>query len=345
MRSLIDYIGIAGAPTPAPESGIYINRLLPGLPIEAMVKVTEAEQGSFVEQWNDIQTLAAKRFNTKAIVEFQKKYQIQSLQRSIDLLKHIDKTETTAAAPKWRGFTIELTPDKDQLVVYSALQCIYVQSLRLYRNEAGGAIDAAIFDLRTGEKLKEFQFPAATSAGWTTVKIEERYTAYRLFCAYDATLLDGTELDITPSVASQFSACACEYFGSGAYSRIQGAEASSLSDEITDDDLDTGLDTYGLSGIFSIQCSYEPLVSQNRELFLMAWAYQLGWGILWTRINSSTINRWTIGIDKTRAEELMTDYEVLFAEELTAVIDGIQMNPEDICLECNAQFTYRRSLL
>lgn len=345
MHSLIDYIGIKGAPLPTPESGEYINRLLPGLPMEAMVKVTDADQESFLEQWQDIQKLAAKRFNTRIISEFQKRYQIYTLQRSIDLLKAVDKTETTGAAPKWRGFTIELTPDKEQLVVYSALQCLYVQSLRLYRNEAGAAIDGAIFDLRTGEKLKEFEFPAATAAGWTTVKIEERYTAYRLFCAYDGTILDGTTLDITASVLGEFGACACELNGDGCYSRLQGAQADSLSDEITDDDLDTGLNTYGLSGIFALQCSYEPVVAQNREIFLLAWAYTLGWGILWTRINSSTINRWTIGIDKKRAEELMTELEVLFDQEIQIVLDGVQLNLQDCCLECNAQITTRPSLL
>lgn len=345
MRCLINYIGIKGAPLAEPESGEYINRLIPGLPMEAMVKVTTADQGSFLEAWNDIQKLASKRINTKIISEFQKRYQIQTIQRSVDLLKAVDKTETTAAAAKWRGFTVELTPDKTQVIVYSALQCIYVQSLRIYRNESGPAIDGAIFDLHTGEKLKEFEFPEVTTAGWTTVKIEERYTAYRLFCAYDATVLDGTKLDITASALGEFSACACDIFGDGAYSQIRGAEADNLSDEITDDDLDTGLNTYGLSGIFALQCSYEPVVAQNREIFLLAWAYTLGWGILWTRINSSTINRWTIGIDKKRAEELMTELEVLFDQEIQIVLDGVQLNLQDCCLECNAQITTRPSLL
>lgn len=345
MRCLIDYIGIFGAPGQTPESGEYINRLIPGLPMESIVKVTEADQGTFLEAWADIQNRAAKRFNTRVINEAAKRYQIRNIQASVDLLKKIDATNVTSSTAKWRGGTIELTPDKSQLVVYSAFQCIYIQELRLYRTGATAAVDGAIFDEYTGEKLFEFEIPLTTAAGWTRIKIERRFQSLRLFFAYDATLVDGVELSIIPAIASSFNSCACEIYGDGGYATIKGAQSLTLSDEVTADDLDTGTNTYGLSAVFSIQCSYEPLICQNRAVFLLAWAYLLAWEILWTRINSSTINRWTIGIDRKKAETQMAEIDALFENEMATTFDGIQLNLDDSCLGCNAPITQQYSRL
>lgn len=345
MRCLINYIGIAGAPNQTPESGEYINRLQPGLPLEAMVKVTEPERESFLEAWSDIQKRSSMRFNTRIITAAQKKYKIQTIQRSVDLLKAIDKTAITASNAKWRGFTIELTLDKSQLIVYSALQTIYIQTIRLYRTEATAAVQGAIFDLQSGEQLAEFEVPSIAAAGWTNVKIEQRFSSNRVFVAVDATLVDGVELSILPTVVDAFRSCTCDHFGSYAYSNIRGAQSLTLSDEVTDDDLTYGSNTYGMSAVFSVQCSYEPLVCNNKNVFLLAWSYLLAWEILWTRINSSSINRWTIGIDKKRAEQLMSEMDTLFEAEVSTVFDGINMDLNDACLECNATFTYQPSRL
>lgn len=345
MRCLINFIGIQGLPGQNPESGEYINRLMPGLPLEAIVKVTEADQITVLEQWADIQNRASKRFNTRVISELQKRYQIRTIQRSIDLLKVVDKASVTPAAAKWRGGTIELTPDEDQRIVYSALQSIYIQEIKLYRTEATAEIPGAIFDTQTGEQLATFTVPAGTEAGWTRVKIEKRFSVNRVFFSIDATLVDGVQLDLTQATIDAYTSVANEFMGSGHYSRLRGAQSLTTSDEVTDDDLTYGMNTFGLSAVFSIQCSYEPLVCQNRGVFLLAWAYLLAWELLWTRINSSQINRWTIGIDRKNAEKLMSEIDTLFEEEMKTCFDGINLDLNDACLVCNAPYTYQQSLL
>lgn len=346
MRSLINYIGLRGAPSQNPASGEYLNRLLPGLPLEALVQVTEADQATFLEAWSDIQNRAAKRFNTEVIRAFDSRYRIRHLNNSVDLLKVIDKTNNqTAAAAEFRGLVIELTPDKEQLVQYSALQTIYVQTVRLYRKAATAAVSGKIFDLLTGEELSEFTVPANTAEGWTNITIEEYFSAQRLYIAFDATLINSVELNITESQLANFGTCAGEYFGAGTYTNLRGGVTSGLGAEIYDDDVTRGSNTFGLSAIFSVRCSYEPVVEQNKSLFLMAWAYLLGEEMLFTRINSSQINRWTIGIDKERAKELIAELQDRFSTEIRTVIDGINLNLADACLDCNDTFTYRESRL
>lgn len=335
MKSLIDYIGIKGAPDQSPESGEFINRLLPGLPMESMVKVTEEDQVTFLEAWADIQKYASKRFNTAFISEMQKRYKINTIQRPVDILKVIDTTNNqTAAAEKWRGFTIELTPDDDQLIVYSAFQSIYIQHLRLYRKEATAAVPVSIFDMITGEKLAEYEFPATATAGWTQIKVEERFNAYRLFVAFDSTDVNCVHLDLNPRVTGALAEEVSSLFGAHAYTAIKGAQTD-RTPEVFDTDITKGLNTYGLSGTFAVQCSYEPIVKQNREVFLLAWAYLLGHSIIWFRLNSSRINRWTIGIDKEKGLVLQDEFEALFNQELTSCLDGINLEQTDACLQCN----------
>ena len=298
-----------------------------------------------MEAWADIQKHAALRFNTAVISEFQKRYQIRNIQRTADLLRIIDKTDNqTAAAAKWRGFTIELTPENTQLLVYSTLQAIYIQNVKLYRKEATAAVDGAVFDLLTGERIYQFTIPANTTAGWTTVKIEQRFAAYQVYVAFDSTAVDCVELDINESATSAFNGCAAEYFGDGCYTRLRGAESDDKSTEVSNTELTKGNNTYGLSGVFSVVCSYEPVVESNKQTFLLAWAYNLATSLLWFRLNSSTTNRWTLGIDKEKGEKLMAEMESLFQQEMATTMDGISLDLDDSCLECNEPFTHQISL-
>jgi hypothetical protein len=344
MNCLIDYIGIEGCGSESPDSGYYINRLLPGVTLESIDKIASADQQTYLGVWQDIQKRAALRFESHVIRAFQERYQIKTIQESFDLGKFIDTADVTAAAAKWRGFTIELVDDNIHRWVDSALQCINLQSISLYRSAVTVALSAKVFNLETGELLATIAIPANAAAGWTTVNVSQRFYAPRILVAYDSTLINSVEFDLTSDLLRRFHDCACEWFGD-CKSVIQGAQSASLSSTVKDADITTGLNMYGLSAVFSVGCSYYSIVCQNKLQFLMPWAFLLGRELMWERAYSSRINRWTIGIDAAKAKELMADFDKFFQEELYTVVEAINLNTGDCCLDCNAPLQYRESMM
>lgn len=345
MDCLIDFIGIEGCGSASSESGEYINRLLPGIPLESIDKIAQADQITYNGVWEDVQNRASRRFEADVIRAFQERYQVRNITESFDLLKFIDTTSTTAAAAKWRGFTIELIQANNYRWVQSALQFIRLQSIRLYRSAVTAAVNGRVFNLETGEVLYSFTVPANTAAGWTEVSINQSFFAYRVFVAFDSTAVIATELDIQSDVINKFHGCACDFFHEDCQAAIRGAESASLSSEVKDSDITTGDNLYGISAVFSLGCSYHAVVCQNKMQFLMPWAFILGRELMWERVNSSRINRWTIGIDAEKAKKQMADFDEAYKQELMTVIEGITLDQMDCCLQCNAPVQYRESMM
>lgn len=74
MDCFIDYIGIKGCGTKEPESGAYINDL-PGVTLENIERIANAEQITFKGVWEEVQRRSIKQFVRKAHVFFKKRYQ------------------------------------------------------------------------------------------------------------------------------------------------------------------------------------------------------------------------------------------------------------------------------
>jgi hypothetical protein len=348
MDCLIDYIGLQGCNNQTPRSGRYINRLLQGFPLESFEKIAEADQATFLGVWSDVQDRASLRMESEVIRVFAKRYQIQRIKESFDLLKFVDPTTVTAcgAGYLWGGFTITLVDTNLQRKVNSALQYIHVQELRFYA-PADNASDyiVKIFDLQTGETLFSKTVGAVTE-GWNTITVDESFFAYRIFCAINC--VDGfVSQSISSDTLNRFNACSCEFFPSDCSGAINGATArvTAVGDPVSDGDITTGSNLFGLSGVFSTGCSYRSLICQNMDLFLLAWAYLLGAEIMSERMSSSRINKWTTGIDAKNAAERMQYFEDRFAQELETVISGINLDTSDCCLDCSADYRTVTSLL
>lgn len=77
MECIMDYIGLsyceadAGAYAPA----VYLNSL-PGITIESIDKIAEADQVTYKGVWNDVQTSAIRQFKIDVISEIKKCYQL-----------------------------------------------------------------------------------------------------------------------------------------------------------------------------------------------------------------------------------------------------------------------------
>lgn len=75
MECLIDYIGIRGCGNNTPESGLYINSL-PGISLESIDKIADAEQITYKGVWSEVQIEASQRFYLDFINEITKCYKL-----------------------------------------------------------------------------------------------------------------------------------------------------------------------------------------------------------------------------------------------------------------------------
>ncbi len=336
MDCLLNYIALRGCGSEDPDSGVYINSL-PGINLGLLDKIADDEQINYAGVWTDIQARSARRFNNDVINELRKRFKINSLQESIDLLRYINTTtDQTAAAAKWRGFQAELTNENDNKIIGSALHAYFFQSIQLYRKVALGAITAKIFDLDTGDVLKTITIPSNGSAGWTRVNVNERFLAYRIGVVYDATTVEAVEQDISHDNLNHGCGCGCWDFG-GCYGvKVRGIESASLTSTLADDDVTTGNNIYGFSAIFSVECRFDALVCNNKHHFLDPWQYLLGNEIMIERIYSPRKNVFTT-VDRKRGEELRDFYQVEYEKKLRTACDGIELNLADCCLECSQE--------
>lgn len=339
MQCLIDYITLSGCASPASDSGYELNRLLPGLPLEHFSKIAEADQLTYLEVYADIQRRASLRFDNDITRAFQSRYQLNRITESFDLLQMIG-TDTDAAAAKWRGFTIELIEENNYRYVNSSLQVIRLQSIKLYRSAVTVAVTAKVFDIQTGAVLQSITIPANSTAGWTEVTVNGVYYAPRIFVAYDATAVVSTELNIQQDIINKFNDCACNFGFGDCSSAISGATTDALPANVKDADIITGYNLFGLSGVFSIGCSYNPVVCQNKSQFLLPWAYLLGAEAMFESRNSSRFSKFTLGLGAEKASKLLMEYEDRYTLELNTVIAGISLQEIDCCLECNAPYQY-----
>ena len=345
MRCLIDYIGIEGCNAAAGEVSLYINRLIPGLPLQSWSAIAEPEQETYLQVWSDLQERSARRFETLVTQAFSERYRLRTVLESTDVLKFIDTSQTTPSGTNATvGLVIMTAAKNTNRLVSSALQHIYIQELSYYATAGGSDIVFKIWNLETGTLLGTHTIATASvqANAWNTINVNTRYYAYRIAVSVDC-YTDLVQQSISSDVIRKWVGGCCGFWNDvdcGAGIRgFTSEEATGL----TDDNITLTYDTNGVTGVFSIGCSFNDIVCQTKDRFTLAWAYLLAVEMMMTRKASSAINRWTVGIDATKAAELQVMYENLMQQELQMVISGIDLNGGDCCLDCNAPIVVREN--
>ncbi|KKN67197.1 hypothetical protein LCGC14_0463700 [marine sediment metagenome] len=362
LNCLTGHIGVEGCTTTTPNSGIFINQL-PGIELEMIDKLADEQQVDFNGVWDDVQERAIRKFKTDINAEFKERYKLKNITQSIDLERDIDTTSTTPAVAEYRGFTLELDRTDDNFA-YSNLETIYIQTLSLYFTSTN-ATTIKVFDILTGTELFTQAVPAPSAIGWTTINIYQTFTQRRLFVAYDATLLAGVNFDVTDlrnGINRSQDGCTVVCYGCGGSNRNAELRATqaTIATTITASDITFGDDLFGLSGIWSVICSFDGFVCNNKESFTTALWYLLGMELMTERLYTSRLNEFT-AYDRNKAKELLQlftrkyngqvlneDGEVIQTlddGELTMAVDGINLNLNDYCLVCNEPVRYDEAII
>lgn len=308
-----------------PSSGFYINSLA-GVTIKMMEKLTTEEANTFPLLWSDVQDRALRRLQLAIQGKggFGGRYRISNIQRSYNLEKDVDTATTTAAAAEYRGIYIDdnyfIT---DENIKRSALQNHYVQVLYFYSPivQANSVIKIFDYDLNTTLDT----FTQNFVIGWNTINVHSSYDAYKLFIGVDSTNFNSVTKTL-PSTVRQFPVNV-----EGGYFTI-GSDISTLV---------KGTNSFGLSGIFSVKCKYDNIVCNNLDLFTTPYSYLCASELMLERIAST---RWNfITATQKQAEELKAHYDVEFENALKLACDGIDLDMDDVCLDCGESLQVKES--
>jgi len=329
MQCLQDYIGIRYPGSTAPDSGLYINDL-PGVSLKEMEHIANQEQITFSGVWKSVQSRSLKKFDTAIISYFSKRYQLRRVHESIQLPNsYLGEVENqTAASAQWRGITYDLGYHA------SPLANIHIETLQIYLLAPQATVTFKVWEVIDSDNanlLDTFTLSGGVT-GWNTLKVNKDYNVWKIFVAYDATSIDSVWLPLNRAydMFNQQSLMQwpvnspCQAWLFGAYSNESYGGLMELNN------------TYGLSGQIGTNCGFENVVCANKQMVANALLYAHGAELMIERIFSDRLNKYTT-IDLKRAQELQKYFAQTAAEELAAVLDGINMVTWDCCIDCNDQ--------
>lgn len=341
MDCLKDYIGLRGCSETAPPSGLYVNTL-PGVPKELLDKIATSEQITYKQAWSDIQDLALQEMFVDIHNVLAGHFKIHSLLRSVDLLRDIDTASTTAAAVNERGWSCDLRKYLPDGYAWSNMVVFTLDSLRLYV-PAGvylSSIPIKIYDGDTKEVLfltsvAEADINAGTLPAWFTVPINKVFTANKLVAVYDSGEVNSIQLTLPPYIND--SLCGCL---DAIYDECPGEIKGVISTGQNIDSLTEGTNTYGLTGVISISCSYQNLICTNKMLLGKAIQLLLGSKVLEAALYTDRFGRFNT-LDAAKTEKRMADLYQDYISCLGIVLKGLQLDTTDPCVECDSPIQKR----
>ena len=338
---LTDWIGIYGCDAPITYSGVYINQL-PGINLDSIESVADDEQETYLGVWADVQERGIRKFYNRLQTELSKRYKLKNLRYTLNLGNIIDLVNTTPSASQYKGFTYEMK----YLNTFrrSNFQALSVEKLNLFLPIAINTT-VKIVDLDTSEVL--WTKAIVGVQGWNVIRVDEKFTNERLFFGYDDTNITSVSLPINNANSDWFNTVYNSLYGYGCcVALLNGAQTKdkSVFDKNTITEFTRGNDTFGLSGVFSLVCVFDFIICNNKNLFTTALWYLLGAEIALEIQFSNRLNRYTT-IDKDKAVELDKYCMAEFNNELSIVLDGIDLSTMDCCIECNTQIQSIQSIM
>lgn len=312
----------------SPASGIFIDSF-PGISLKSIDSLADAEQSDYLGVWADVQANAERKFYIDLASELQKRYRLNRATSSIDLGREIDSTQTTAAGAQYRGVIFDLADDYGTSNIYqpSALQSHYVQSIAIYSNGVHNNTGVRIVNVITAEVL--FSTTKNLVAGWNTVDVNSAFSGQKIAVLVDASAINSVTLTVNPALrwSSDCTSSIDGYY----YTIGQNPSSGTKTDN-----------TYGVSVIYGVRCSYENLVCNNKDLFYLPFAYLCASELTVVRQFSERINRWTL--NQKDAEALRLHYEEEYKKILSQVCSGINLDLSDCCIECDGQIIVKELL-
>ena len=317
MNCLTNYIGLRGCSTTTPESGLYVNDL-PGISLKAIVSLTNEEEKTYLELWDMIERRAQSRFSLDVREHMQKSYKIKSMTQGVNTLGYSSGTGTIPVNA-WYGTTIEYDT-MDTGYVPSPLMYIHVQEVNFY-SEVLGTYSIDFYDIDSKQVI--YNVLANIDTGLNTIQVNHTFTNV-------ARLFVGINLDAVNNYTS-IKAPSIEIGCCGAMVRGAWFDGSfHFTQEL-----------YGVSPVFTVGCSWDGLICQNKNIFSRAFWYLTGIEVLTEILYSTKLNQFTT-VNLQKANDLRAEYQVEYMKALDQICSGMTLDC-DCCLECSGSVQLRET--
>ncbi len=358
MDCLIDYILLRPCGYTLSKSGLYLDQL-PGIDVENIDALADSEQITYQGVWNDLQATASATFSEDIISEFNKRYQLKQITQTIDIGKLVDDTSLDAPiANTSNGMLLETSLEGSPCAA-SNLQKFFVQEINFYWKGTNIAPEFTLTFQDADTRKVEYTITVSDAvAGWNNVWIDMDFNCRRLYVLASGNFDDYVKLDISQFNLDGYSLLTWgmqnsylwfNWTGQGCQSRARGVQYNGVANQNI-----LGTNTFGLSPVFSVKCSFDSIVCANKKHFASAWQHCLAIELMNYRINSDRINKWTT-IKKEQAiklQELFTlKYRggvdektgLAYPGKLQNAITSLVLNDSDCCLKCNDYLIWRES--
>ena len=317
MNCLTDYIGLRGCSSTTPASGLYVNDL-PGISLKAIVSLTNEEEKTYLELWDMIQRRAQSRFSLDVREQMQKSYKIKSINQGVNVDGYSAGTGTFPTLATY-GFTIEYET-MDTGYVPSPLSYIHIQQIKFY-SEISGTYALDFINIDSNQTVQSIS--VTINPGVNIIEVNTTFTnVARLFVGIG---LDGG-LDYTSIKAPSVEIGCCGAMVRGAW---------------FDGSFHFTQDLYGFSPIFTVGCSWDGLICQNKNIFSRAFWYLTGIEVLTEILYSTKLNQFTT-VNLQKANDLRAEYQVEYMKALDQICSGMTLDC-DCCLECSGSVQLRET--
>jgi hypothetical protein len=328
MSCLKDYIGIKHSSQATPESGVYVN-ILPGISTELAQNISNDDQITFLDVWNDIQERAYMRFKNdvaSALLIDGKADFRNVIYETKKLLKKERNIVSIPAAPEYRGVYFSLPESR-----YSQFRIseIYVYALQ------AGTTELRVFDLNDGEILFE-DLEIDIEVGLNVIPVNQvfdlKYRILELFVGIDASLFDTIE-----TLGEYYNLDTCSS-GCGEYrsARIYPATLA-LADDAYYENLALTGEGKGVVVGAQISCSIDEFICRNKHNFQQSWLYLLGAELLQQKLSAmvgtTRLNYFTVS-NGEQTKETMNTLFVQYRGNLKREVKGVPIDNESICFSC-----------
>jgi len=331
LNSLVGIRTDCGEQTPS-DSGLYIQDLaFINLKVADSIVTTQDSGVALLQSKlaisqnylvNDIQTKMAPYFKGFSVV-----------QNDIAGYVQDDMNVDAALADTYKGIQLKV-------VEYPFLS-VYISSISLFTDFTGD-VDVKIFDLIQNKLLDTITVTSVANE-IVTVDIHKEYMTngqvLNLFIGYDSTGINGYETTVFNQGYSGYvgcKGCSASRNMSNKYALAYSKSIPTTS-QIIERNLQSLSHTGGLSITYSLSCSLEKWICQNRNRFAMALLHRWGMEVLKEFSISSRVNA-LVTLKKDEANNLSQYYEQEYNKAMANCLQNLRL-PNDICFECNKRVT------
>jgi len=318
ISCLNNYIGVLNVTGYTnPDSGYFINDLA-GISTNQLEEISDTEDQYEPRLAFDDIYARASRLLESDIKTGLKKYFKNYSYISNTITGYYKENESISQGANYNGWYFDLGAQSKNLNLNLTSFDLYLASDSVFT--------IVVYDLATGSKLDEIDFSG--TAGLQTYRVDKNYPLHRytrIFIGYD-------ESEVSTFKTSDFVLNDTLSLRRGNIPK----SGSIIYDNFNSTDS-------GMILTYNLECSVDQFVCQRLPIFKDAFLYKLGVEFCTERIYSDRINRYTL-MDRDRAIELRTEYEIQYKELIDNAITDLKVDSDGICFECNRLVSYKTIL-